>query len=32
MYDNGFAEKLDIDKIDVQISNVETQKLKTLMQ
>ena len=30
MYDNGFAEKLDIDKIDVQISNVETQKLKTL--
>jgi outer membrane protein TolC len=30
MFDNGFAEKLDINKIEVQISNVETQKLKTL--
>ncbi|GAB3415090.1 TolC family protein [Niabella aquatica] len=26
MYDNGFAEKLDIDKLDVQITNIRSQK------
>ncbi len=26
MYDNGFAEKLDLDKLDVQITNVKSQK------
>jgi outer membrane protein TolC len=30
LYQNGFAEKLDIDKIAVQISNLETEKLKAL--
>jgi outer membrane protein TolC len=30
MYQNGFVEKLDIDKIAVQISNLETEKLKAL--
>ena len=30
MYQNGFVEKLDIDKISVQISNLETEKLKAL--
>ncbi len=30
LYKNGFAEKLDIDKISVQISNLETEKLKSL--
>lgn len=28
MYENGFAEKLDIDKVQVQLSNLETQRLK----
>ena len=28
MYKNGFAEKLDIDKISVQLNNLETEKLK----
>jgi outer membrane protein len=30
LYKNGFAEKLDIDKVSVQISNLETEKLKAL--
>jgi outer membrane protein TolC len=30
LYQNGFVEKLDIDKISVQISNLETDKLKAL--
>ncbi len=30
MYNNGFSEKLDIDKINVQIANLETQKQKAL--
>lgn len=29
MYNNGFSEKLDIDKLTVQIANLETEKLKT---
>lgn len=29
IYQNGFAEKLDVDKVQVQLSNLETQKLKT---
>jgi len=28
IYQNGFAEKLDVDKVQVQLSNLETQKLK----
>jgi len=28
MYDNGFTEKLDIDKIDVQLVNLNTERLK----
>jgi outer membrane protein len=28
MYDNGFTEKVDIDKLAVQIANLETEKLK----
>lgn len=28
MYDNGFTEKLDIDKLTVQIANLQTEKLK----
>ncbi len=28
IYKNGFAEKLDVDKVQVQLSNLETQKLK----
>jgi outer membrane protein TolC len=28
IYKNGFAEKLDVDKVRVQLSNLETQKLK----
>ncbi len=28
MYDNGFTEKLDIDKLAVQIANLQTEKLK----
>ncbi|OIR05401.1 outer membrane efflux protein BepC precursor [mine drainage metagenome] len=30
MYKNGFAEKLDIDKISVQLSNLQTEKRKAL--
>jgi outer membrane protein len=30
MYDNGFREKLDIDKITVQIANLQTEKEKAL--
>lgn len=30
MYENGFAEKLDINRASVQLSNVETQKISTL--
>ena len=29
IYQNGFAEKLDVDKVQVQLSNLQTQKLKT---
>jgi outer membrane protein len=28
MYDNGFAEKLDINKLNVQLANLETEKLR----
>ncbi|CAN5851732.1 TolC family protein [soil metagenome] len=28
MYDNGFSEKLDIDKLSVQVVNLQTEKLK----
>jgi len=28
MYDNGFSEKVDIDKLTVQVSNLQTEKLK----
>lgn len=30
MYDNGFAEKLDVDKSDVRLANLQTEKEKTL--
>lgn len=30
LYDNGFAEKLDIDKVSVQLSNLRTEKSKVL--
>jgi outer membrane protein len=30
MYKNGFAEKLDIDKVSVQITNLETDKIRAL--
>ncbi|WP_300596874.1 TolC family protein [Niabella sp.] len=30
MYDNGFAEKLDIDKLDVQLANLRSQKIQIL--
>lgn len=30
MYKNGFAEKLDIDKLAVQIANLQTEKIQTL--
>jgi outer membrane protein TolC len=30
LYKNGFAEKLDIDKINVQLANLETEKTKAL--
>ncbi len=30
LYKNGFAEKLDLDKIAVQLANLETEKLKAL--
>jgi len=32
LFKNGFAEKLDVDKIEVQIANLETEKKKTLNQ
>lgn len=32
MYDNGFAEKLDINKTSVQLANLETEKLNVLTQ
>ncbi|MEJ0103757.1 MAG: TolC family protein [Bacteroidota bacterium] len=32
MYDNGFAEKLDIDKLSVQIANLQTEKTNALNQ
>ena len=28
MYKNGFAEKLDVDKVNVQLNNIQTEKLK----
>lgn len=30
MYDNGFAEKLDVDKLDVALTNLRTEKTKVL--
>lgn len=30
LYKNGFAEKLDLDKISVQLSNLQTEKIKAL--
>ena len=30
IYENGFAEKLDIDKVSVQLTNLQTEKLKVL--
>ena len=30
IYKNGFAEKIDVDKVTVQIANLQTEKLKTL--
>lgn len=30
IYENGFAEKLDIDKLSVQISNLQTERVKAL--
>ncbi len=30
LYENGFAEKLDIDKVSVQLANLQTEKIKTL--
>lgn len=32
MYDNGFAEKLDINKVSVQLANLETEKTNVLTQ
>ena len=32
IYKNGFAEKLDIDKVSVQLSNLQTEKIKALNQ
>jgi len=32
MYDNGFAEKLDMDKLSVQIANLNTEKINALNQ
>ena len=32
LYKNGFAEKLDVDKVTVQIANLETEKKKALSQ
>jgi outer membrane protein TolC len=30
MYENGFAEKLDIDKVGIQLTNLQTERSKTL--
>lgn len=30
IYENGFAEKLDVDKLNVQLTNLQTEKLKVL--
>lgn len=30
IYENGFAEKLDVDKVTVQLANLQTEKLKAL--
>lgn len=30
IYENGFAEKLDIDKVSVQLTNLQTEKIKVL--
>ena len=30
LYDNGFAEKLDVDKVSVQVTNLQTEKTKVL--
>lgn len=30
IYENGFAEKLDIDKVSVQLTNLQTEKLKVI--
>ncbi len=30
MYDNGFTEKIDVDKLDVQLTNLQTEKQKVL--
>ncbi len=30
MYDNGFTEKVDIDKLTVQVANLQTEKMKAL--
>ncbi len=32
IYDNGFAEKLDVDKVSVQVANLQTEKNKILNQ
>jgi outer membrane protein TolC len=32
IYKNGFAEKLDVDKVSVQLANVQTEKIKALNQ
>jgi outer membrane protein TolC len=32
IYKNGFAEKLDVDKVSVQLSNLQTEKVKALNQ
>lgn len=32
IYKNGFAEKLDIDKVSVQLANLQTEKLKAISQ
>ena len=32
IYKNGFAEKIDIDKVSVQLANVQTDKVKTVTQ
>lgn len=32
IYNNGFAEKLDIDKVSVQLTNLQTEKLKAVNQ